>query len=115
MTRGLVVEHRRLAPRHPLPDPVALILEAAERLVNVPRESTASMPDMLFHNRRVAKQIAEAAQRLEQNWEPKGSTKRTSAVLPPARDQHREITAVKGRRVRVVERGRCRRTLELSL
>ena len=108
----MVVERRRLPAKSAL-DPIAEILAAAAALQDVPRESTASIPDILFHNRRVAGRIKAVADRIERTWEPKGSAKRAPA-LPPARDHHREIVARKGGRVRVIER-RATAQMELRL
>ena len=111
--RTPIIERRRL-PGKPGLDPIAEILAAAAALQDVPRDSTASIPDILFHNRRVAGRIKAVADRIERTWEPKGSVRRALALPTSAREQRREITVAKGRRVRVVEVG-PKRQMELSL
>ncbi len=131
ITRPFVVERRALPPRYAVrADGLDQIRAVVATMRDVPRPSTASMADMLFLLRRLAgtlDQVARDLQPVEQapqriTRRPAGPAPRLSAdtvfgpaALPSARDQHREITVTKGRRVRVVERGRCRRTLELSL
>lgn len=112
-TRHLIVERRRL-PAKPSLDPIAEILAAAAALQDVPRESTASIPDILFHNRRVAGRIKAVADRIERTWEPKGSAKRVLTLPARAREQRREIVGRKGGRMRVVER-RSAGQMELGL
>lgn len=112
-TRPFALERRRL-PAKPGLDPIAEILAAAAALQDVPRESTASIPDILFHNRRVAGRIKAVADRIERTWEPKGSAKSVLALSAPVREQRREIVGRKGGRVRVIER-RSAGQMELGL
>ncbi len=131
-TRSFAVERRALPPRYAVrADGLDQIRVVVATMRDVPRESTASFADMFHLLRRLAgvlDQVARDLQPVEQAplriaprpaaLDPRRAAEgvfRAAAPLAPAREQRREITAGKGRRVRVVERGRCKRTMELSL
>ncbi|MDR3488765.1 MAG: hypothetical protein P4M05_28160 [Bradyrhizobium sp.] len=89
----------------PAVDLLAEILDAVVALERVPRESMASMPDMLFHNRRVARRIKDALGGLE----VVDPTRIARAPLrlapkPGRREQISTIVCAKGKSVRVVRK-----------
>ena len=98
---------------------------------DVPREHIASMPDVYHFLRRVTGKLSAIAGRLEVTGGKSDKPRRErpssrNTVDPriiaagvfktfPLRDQARAVTSAKGRRVRVVERGRCSKQMELGL
>ena len=96
---------------------------------HVPRESMASMPDMLFLLRRLSGALAEVAGRLEPLGRETTSRTRPRARMAflgdqnaiaagrlgkePRRDQTRTVFSRRGKRVDVVER--ASRQMELTL
>ena len=130
VSRPFAVERSALPPRYAVrADRLDQLRVVVATMRDVPRASTASMADMLFLLRRLAgtlDQVARDLQPVEQApqriaYRAAGLDPRRTAdaafkttTLPPAREQRREILS-KGRRVRVVERGRCPGQLEFTL
>ena len=96
-------------------DDKAELMAIADQLQDVPRESTATIQDMLFHNHRMSRGLRAAAERIEvvDDTGRKVLERSWQAPPPPVRDHVREITSAKGWRVRVVERPT--RQLEMAL
>ena len=132
MRASVIVERRSLAsaPRFTAkPDDAAQLQDLIETMRNVPRDSMASMPDMLFLMRRLSGRLAAIAGRLERVEPQAPSCTRTrargtmqadrDAIIAgvfgkaPRRDQVRMVTTRAGRSVRVVERSS--RQMELNL
>lgn len=128
MKRTFAVEHRVLPGRRlsAAADDAAELRNVIDAMADVPRASTASIPDMLFYFRRLRGRLTGIADRLE-IVEPKQAETRqrlhrpapdplaiAAAVFKPiSREQTRIVRSRSGRTVRVVERSS--RQMELSL
>ena len=131
-SRPFAVEHRALPSRYAArADDLAELRAVIATMRDVPREHVASMADVFHFLRRVTGRLSAIAGRLEVIEERSAATRRErlpsrAAVDPraiaagvfrsgPKRQQVRAIADAKGRRVRVLERGRCAGQMELGL